>query len=265
MKMHVAKTPDELSNDLANFIVDHIRDTLQHQQRYTIALSGGNSPKKLNSLLCSEEYKNKIDWEKLHIFWGDERYVPFADERNNAKMAFDTLLNFVPVPATQIHIMRTDIPPDISATAYEKVLHEYFDFTQIDGSLPHHAEQSAFPFQPMLSAREASTFDFVLLGMGDDAHTLSLFPGKSDVIQEKEKWCTSLWLESQSMYRITLTAPVVNQSACVAFLVPGNNKARALQQVLKGEYDPDKYPSQIIQPVNGELHFFVDEAAASLL
>src|ERR671926_457827 len=101
--------------------------------------------------------------------------------------------------------------------------------------------------------------------MGDDGHTLSLFPGKTEVIHETKKWCTSLWLESQKMYRITLTHPVVNNATAVAFLVTGDVKAKTLQQVLKGNYNPDVYPSQIIKPVNGELHWFVDEAAASLL
>ena len=107
-------------------MVDHIRKTLQLQDRFTIALSGGSTPKKLNLLLASDQFKNKIDWQKLHVFWGDERYVPFNDDRNNAKMAFDTLLDHVSVPKSQIHIMRTDIDPEESAKEYESILREYF-------------------------------------------------------------------------------------------------------------------------------------------
>ena len=99
--------------------------------------------------------------------------------------------------------------------------------------------------------------------MGDDGHTLSLFPGKTEVIHETEKLCTSLWLEAQDMYRITLTHPIVNQAAQIVFLANGAGKAKVLREVLKGNYNPDLYPSQIIKPVNGELHWFVDEAAAA--
>ena len=104
----------------------HIHKTLQLQDRFTIALSGGSTPKKLHLLLASDQFKNRIDWQKLHVFWGDERYVPFNDDRNNAKMAFDTLLDHVPVPKSQIHIMRTDIDPEESAKEYEDILREYF-------------------------------------------------------------------------------------------------------------------------------------------
>lgn len=237
MQLHIAADINELSASVANWLVQYISQVLEKQDRFTIALSGGSTPKKLHELLVTDTYKNKINWSKLHIFWGDERYVPLEDERSNAKMAYDTLLNHVPVPAEQIHIMRSDIAPEESAVAYEKTLHEYFDNT---------------PF----------TFDLVLLGMGDDGHTLSLFPGKTEVIHEQKRWATSLWLESQDMYRITLTAPVVNKAACVAFLAAGSNKAGVLKEVITGAYQPDVYPSQVIKPVNGQLVWFVDKAAA---
>jgi len=246
MQLHISKNTDELSIQVADWMVDHINKTLQKQGRFTLVLSGGSTPKKLNELLTTEAYKNKIDWSKVHIFWGDERFVPFNDERNNAKMAFDTLLNQVPVAKDNIHVMQTEnITPEDSAKAYEEVLKNYF---------------------PQTGNRKpeiGNTFDLVILGMGDDGHTLSLFPGKTEVIHETEKLCTSLWLESQDMYRVTLTHPIVNQSAAVAFLVTGSNKVKALHEVLKGEFNPDVYPSQIIKPIHGELHWFLDEAAAA--
>jgi 6-phosphogluconolactonase len=197
----------------------------------------------LYELLAATPYREKIEWRKLHIFWGDERDVPFSDSRNNAKMAYETLLNHVPIPASQIHVMQTEnISPEKSADQYEKILHEYFA-----------ASESELP-----------TFDLVLLGMGDDGHVLSLFPGTS-VIREEKAWATSLWLESQKMYRITLTKSIVNKSSRVAFLTTGANKANALKEVLHGHYNPDLYPSQEIKPENGEMHWFVDEAAAFLL
>ncbi len=240
MQLHIFKTAEELSANAAKWIANLISSTLKKQDRFTIALSGGNTPKKLHKLLAASPYKEQIDWLKLHVFWGDERDVPFQDERNNAKMAYDTLLDHVPVPASQIHIMKTDIPPGQSATEYEKILHQYFPDTT----------------QP--------TFDLVLLGMGDDGHTLSLFPGTAAVHEEK-LWATSFFLKAQDMYRITLTKTVVNRSSHIAFLVTGDDKAMALKEVIKGAYNPDRYPSQVIKPSNGELHWFADEAAAKLL
>jgi len=239
MSLHVAPNDNALMQTVANWIVELMANTLQKQSRFTLALSGGNTPKSLHQLLASPTYRNKIEWDKLHIFWGDERFVPFNDERNNAKMAFDTLLNSVPVKKEHIHIMQTEnITPEASAQAYETILHTYFN-------------------------NQPFSFDLVLLGMGDDGHTLSLFPG-TPVIHETQKWVTSLWLAAQNMYRITLTAPIVNQSAHVAFITTGSNKAHALKEVLEGPSNVNLYPSQIIQP-KGNLHWFADAAAAALL
>ncbi len=249
MQLHIFPNTDQLGVSVADWMVDLISTTLKKQDRFTLVLSGGSTPKKLNALLCSDAYKNKIDWSKLHIFFGDERFVPLNDERSNAKLAYDTLLNHVPVAAENIHIMQTEnISPEDAAKAYEAILKRYFP--SVNG------EWSMVNGQPQ-------TFDLVILGMGDDGHTLSLFPGKTEVIHETEKLCTSLWLDAQDMFRVTLTHPIVNQSAAVAFLVTGSNKAKALPEVLNGFYNPDHYPSQIIKPVNGELHWFVDEAAAA--
>lgn len=237
MPLHIYKDPDELSHAAAAWITDVIAATLEKSDRFTIALSGGSTPKALHQLLASAPYKDRIDWSRLHVFWGDERAVPFHDDRNNAKMAYDTLLNFVPVPSQQIHIMRTDIAPAESAADYEKILHSYF-------------------------GPAGASFDLVLLGMGDDGHTLSLFPGTAAVHEEKA-WSIAFYLKAQDMYRITLTKVIVNRSARVAFLTTGANKAHALKEVQQGQYNPDLYPSQEIRPANGELHWFVDAAAAA--
>jgi 6-phosphogluconolactonase len=245
MHLHVFKTANEFDHSIADWIVDCIAEALQKQDRFTWVLSGGNTPKALYELLAVTPYREKIAWEKLHIFWGDERYVPFNDSRKNAKMAYETLLNHVPIPASQIHVMQTEnISPEKSAEEYEKILHEYFPATT--NTLP------------------LATFDLVLLGMGDDGHVLSLFPGTA-VVHEEKKWATSLWLEAQNMNRITLTKTAVNKSKQIAFLTTGANKAHALKEVLQGHYNPDLYPSQEIKPENGDLHWFVDEAAAALL
>lgn len=160
MQLQVYTDAEVLSEEVAQWIAETIRETLQTQGRFTIALSGGSTPQRLHKILAASPLKEQIDWSKLHIFWGDERAVPFEDSRNNAKMAYDTLLNFVPVPASQIHVMRTDIGPEESAAEYEKILHAYFD-------------------------NQSLSFDLVLLGMGDDGHTLSLFPARQSFMRKR--------------------------------------------------------------------------------
>jgi 6-phosphogluconolactonase len=189
--------------------------------------------------LASKEFKDKIDWSHVHIFWGDERVVPFTDDRNNAKLAYELLLDHVAVPAAQVHIIRTDIEPNFSVDEYRKILHTYFDHT-------------------------SRSFDLVLLGMGDDGHTLSLFPD-SPIIEEHTHWVNAVFSKQQKMYRITLMPLLINRASRIAFMVDGAKKAHVLQQVLEGESMPSKLPAQIIKPLKGELHWFLDEAAAKEL
>src|SRR5262249_45403092 len=158
-------------------------------------------------------------------FWGDERMVPFDDPRNNGKMAYRIFLKYVPVPSDQIHYIQTEIPPEESARQYEEMLHQYFD-------------------------NKPSSFDLILLGLGDNGHTLSLFP-HSPLIHEKKNWVKSYYLQEQSMCRITLTPPLVNQASRIVFLVTGNEKVAVLKKVLYGEFNPDEFPAQIIRPLTG--------------
>jgi 6-phosphogluconolactonase len=228
-----------MSEQLASWIERLVQDTLKKQDLFTLVLSGGGTPKLLFQKLASDKYKDKIDWKRVHIFWGDERVVPFDDDRNNAKMAYDILINHIDVPAEQVHVMRTDIEPNFAAEEYEKILHQYFDNTP-------------------------NSFDLVLLGMGDDGHTLSLFPG-STIIEEREHWVNSVYNEQQKMYRITLMPAIVNKASNIAFMVDGAKKANVLQQVIEGPYTPMKLPAQIIKPVNGQLRWFLDKAVAKEL
>lgn len=263
MQLHVYKDPEALSVEVAKWISDTIGETLARKDRFTIALSGGSTPQRLHKILAASPYKEQIEWSKLHIFWGDERAVPFEDSRNNAKMAYDTLLNFVPVPSAQIHVMRTDVAPEQSALEYEKILHLYFGPASGDAAVyaPDQGSRADSP-GPVSGDSPAASFDLVLLGMGDDGHTLSLFPG-TEVVHEEKAWVKAYYLKAQDMYRITLTKSIVNRSTKVAFLTTGAGKAHALKEVLKGAYNPDLYPSQEIKVPAGELHWFVDEAAAA--
>lgn len=234
MNLKISPNPDQLARDVADWLVSYEQKVVRKQSRFCIALSGGSTPKALHQLLVQAPYRDQLSWEKWHVFWGDERYVHLGDERNNARMAYKTLLNHVPIPADQIHVMRTDLEPEESMGAYAKTLHTYFD------AQPH-------------------TFDLVLMGMGDDGHTLSLFPGTA-VVNEQTAWTCSYYLEQQDIYRLTLTAPVVNLAAMVVFMVAGEEKTAPLVEVLTGKFQPQKYPAQIIQPA-GELYWFVDQAA----
>jgi 6-phosphogluconolactonase len=236
MQRFVYETPEVMSRAVADWLMDYEAKILSGQERFTIALSGGSTPQALFERLATEPYRSRLSWAKWHVFWGDERFVPFDDPRNNARMAYQALLDHVPVPPEQVHVMRTDLPPDDSAADYERVLHDYF------GNRP-------------------ATFDLVLLGLGDDGHTLSLFPGTA-VVHEERAWVKAYYLDSQAMHRITLTAPVVNRAACVAFLVTGAKKRDALRGVLFGPDQPDVFPAQRIQPVTGNVRWFMDEAAA---
>lgn len=236
MKLHIFKNKKEMSGELASWVCNVISNTLKNQEYFSLVLSGGETPKLLFNKLASEEYRNKINWKRIHIFWGDERVVPFTDERNNAGMAFDLLLNHIDIPAAQVHIIRTDIEPNFAVDQYRKVLHTFFDNT-------------------------SRSFDLVLLGMGDDGHTLSLFPD-SPIIEEHKRWVNAVFSNKQSMYRITLMPVLINRSSKIAFMVDGAQKSKVLQQVLEGDYVPTKLPAQIIKPKEGELHWFLDEAVA---
>jgi 6-phosphogluconolactonase len=235
MQIHKETDPSSLSQHAAQWIISQMERKLLTQDRFTWVLSGGNTPKMLYTLMASPAYRHKIPWGKLHLFWGDERDVPFEDPGNNGRMAYDAMIANVPIPAEQVHYIRTDVSPQQSATDYDRVLQSYF-------------------------GEQGNTFDLVLLGMGDNGHTLSLFPGQP-VVHEKKAWTFAYWLESQKMYRITMTAPVVNRASQIAFLVTGKDKTAVLHEVLYGPYNPDVYPAQIIKPVSGELHWFVDKEA----
>ncbi len=236
MQVHVYKNAEEVCDALAAWITDLIDKTLLVKEKFTWVLSGGETPKKLYQKLSSSPYKEKIRWNRIHFFWGDERVVPFDDEHNNAKMAFDNLLSKVNIPSEQIHKIRTDIKPEEAAKQYEKILHQYFDERQ-------------------------TSFDLVLLGMGEDGHTLSLFPN-SEILHDDNSWVKAIHSKEKGE-RITLLPFIVNSSSAVAFLATGENKAKVLQEVLEGK--GQKYPAQLIQPAKNKLHWFIDEAISQYI
>ena len=237
--VQIFKDANELSAAAAELFVQTSKDAIAAKGSFTVALTGGSSPIKLHQLLATPAYREEVDWANVFIFWGDERWVSMEDERSNAKMAFDTLLNFVPIPSGQINPMYDAVKsPEEFAPIYEQWIREQVD--------------------------EDGVFDLILLGMGDDGHTASLFPGTA-VLKEETKWVDAYYLEPQQMYRITLTAPLINRAKKIVVITFGEKKTHALHEVLEGEHNPKLYPSQLLKPVNGELLFMVDEVAASQL
>ncbi|QHT66850.1 6-phosphogluconolactonase [Rhodocytophaga rosea] len=236
---HIYSTSEQASQALASYFAEAAKEAVQTQGRFTVALTGGSSPKQLYQILANSPYRDSIPWNKTFVFWGDERSVPFNDSRNNAKMTFEALLNHVPVPKDQIYPMSGEIPADESARQYEGILQKHF-------------------------AGQPPQFDLILLGLGENGHTASLFP-YTPVLEEKERWVKEVYLTDQQMYRITLTAPFINQAKKIAFILFGSSKAQVLYDVVKGKYQPDFLPAQLIKPSSGKLHWFIDEAAAHLV
>ncbi|OKL40460.1 6-phosphogluconolactonase [Pontibacter flavimaris] len=235
----IFKDTSYLSQRAAELFVDAAQEAVQKNGRFIVALTGGSSPKELYQLLAKAPYKDQVPWEQTYIFWGDERWVPLTDDRSNFKMAKELLLDKVPVPQEQVFPMWADMEPETYALKYEQFLKDLFK-------------------------DQAPAFDLILLGMGDDGHTASLFP-HTGVLQEQEKWVDAYYLKPQSMHRITLTAPLLNQAKRILFMTFGENKARALHEVLEGARNPQEFPSQLISPEHGEIYWFVDDKAASRL
>jgi 6-phosphogluconolactonase len=237
--VRIFKDANELSSAAAEIFVQASKEAIAAKGSFTVALTGGSSPIKLHQLLATPAYSEQIDWANTYVFWGDERWVPMESDQSNAKMAFETLLNFVRIPTGQIYPMYDAVQtPEKFAGEYEQWIK---DIVGPDGA-----------------------FDLILLGMGDDGHTASLFPG-TDVLNEQDKWVAAYYLEAQDMYRITLTAPLINRAKQLVVMTFGEKKTHALREVLEGEHNPKLYPSQLLKPVNGSLLFLTDEVAASQL
>jgi 6-phosphogluconolactonase len=209
---------------------------------FTVALSGGSTPRSLHTLLAGPDFRNQVDWAQVQFYWGDERYVSPDNPESNYRMARETLLDKLPeVRPQQIHRIHTELPdPAQAADLYEEELRR--EFTLAAGELPR--------------------FDLVYLGLGPDGHTASLFP-HTEALRVRERLVVANYVPKLASTRITMTAPVLNAAATVAFLVAGSDKAAALAAVLEGPRDPETYPAQLVQPAHGTLYWLVDHAAAA--
>ena len=237
MKLNVFNTADEVLLNLANYFVKLAEQYIAADDKFTVALSGGSSPKKLYELLASDAFKGKVDWEKVYFFFGDERNVPQDDKDSNYLMAKTALFDPLEIDDSNIFAVDTSLSPAEAAEEYTKAITLFFD-------------------------EETIVFDLVLLGLGDNSHTASLFPNTT-VLHDDSASVKEVFLDDQQIYRITFTAPLINQARHIAFLVYGAGKAIAVHHVLEDSRDIEIYPAQLIAPVNGEVQWFLDTAAAA--
>jgi 6-phosphogluconolactonase len=235
-------TPQELFASAAEHVVLAANEAVSARGRFTIALSGGSTPKSLYNLLATNA-RTTLPWEHTLFFWGDERHVPPTDPESNYRMVDEAMLSKVPVPPANVYRMPAE-NPDAEAVAetYEQTLRKVFQ----------------------LGPNDVPQFDLILLGMGPDGHTASLFPGTAG-LKEKSRLVIANWVEKLKTYRLSFTLPAINAARSVAFLVSGTDKAPVLKAVLEGNDPGEQYPAKLVHPKDGKLIWFLDRAAASAL
>jgi len=239
MKLNIFNSENEVLDALAAHFVKLAEDSIAAKGKFSVALSGGSSPKKLYELLASTIYADSVAWDKVFFFFGDERNVPQTDKDSNYLMAKKALFAPLAINPSNIFAVDTSLEPKEAAANYQEVIEQFFDEDEL-------------------------SFDLVLLGLGDNSHTASLFP-YTPVLHDRTPGVKEVWLEDQQVYRITLNAPLINEAQHIAFLVYGEGKAIAVHHVLEDDEDIENYPAQLIEPIVGEIQWFLDEAAAELL
>ncbi|HWB12256.1 MAG TPA: 6-phosphogluconolactonase [Pirellulales bacterium] len=236
---------EELSRAAADKFCALAREAIQRHRVFSVALSGGSTPRDFYALLAKSDgpYRGQLEWDRIHFFWGDERHVPPDHADSNFRMANEAMLSVVPVPSGNVHRIPAEMPDaDAAAQAYEEELGRFFRPEK--DQLPH--------------------FDLALMGLGPDGHTASLFP-QTAALHERHRWVVGNWVEKLHTHRITLTAPVLSSAAHVLFLVAGADKAVALRDVLHGPYHPDQWPAQLFRNSSAQVTWLLDQLAARQL
>jgi 6-phosphogluconolactonase len=223
----------------AKLVLALANEAVAKRGKFVIALSGGTSPEPMYELLAQDPFQHEMPWEHTFVFWGDERFVPADDERSNAHRAWHLLLQKVPLSAAQIYQVGVSLKPEEEARKYEETILAFF-------------------------GKGEPIFDLILLGLGENGHTASLFPG-TPVLNDLHAGIRAVFPESESIPRITMTAPLINQARRVLFLVSGANKAEIVSKVLGAEFAPEKFPAQLICPKAGHLTWYLDRDAAGRL
>jgi len=237
MNINIFNAADQVLTALADYFVKVATESIAAKNKFTVALSGGSSPKKLYELLASTSYADHVDWEKVYFFFGDERNVPQDHKDSNYLMAKKALFDPLLISPANVFPVDTTFEPAEAAARYWEMISTFFD----EGEL---------------------SFDLVLLGLGDNSHTASLFP-HTPVLHDTTPGVKEVWLEDQQVWRITLNAPLINDGRHIAFLVYGEGKAIAVHHVLEDAEDIEEYPAQLIDSITGETVWFLDEAAAA--
>ena len=237
---NVWESPEAVAQAAARLFSDAVYSAVQARGVARIAISGGTTPKRMFQVLAGDAFASSLPWDKVQLYWVDERAVGPTDPESNFRMTNENLLSKVPLPAENVHRMEGELPPEEAADRYETVLRNSMK----------------------LEGAESPAFDLLLLGMGDDGHTASLFPHTAG-LEEITRLVIANHVPQKDTWRITLTAPVINQARSVAFLIEGAAKAKVLAEVLTGPRDIDRLPSQLIRPATGQLSFFLDVAAAA--
>ena len=241
--LRIFPNTDELNDFAAEKFIETGNSAIKSNKRFAVALAGGSTPKSLYAFLTSEKYRDQMDWEKVFFFFGDERDVPPDSAKSNFRMANESLLEPLQISENNIFRWRTELPEaEQIAGNYAETLRRFFN----------------------LRDNEFPRFDLILLGMGEDGHTASLFPF-SDALNETKKITVTNQVKQLDTTRFTLTFPTINNAANILFLVAGDAKAAALKNVLEGESQPEKFPSQRVKPHHGNLFWLVDQSAAKLI
>lgn len=238
--VQVFETAEDVARAGAEQFVRLANDTIAKQGVFSVALAGGSTPRRMYQLIASDPFRGRIEWTLVHLFFGDERCVPHDHADSNYHMVYEALISHVDIPPSNVHAIIGEGDPIDNAGRYEVDLRSFFSGL-------------AWP-----------RFDLVLLGLGEDAHTASLFP-QTPALAVKRAWVVANWIEKLRGYRITLTAPAINGAANVTFVIVGTEKAPALVEVLNGRYDPERLPAQLIKPKAGLLTWLLDSQAASQL
>jgi 6-phosphogluconolactonase len=236
----VFDSPELVAEAAAERFINLAQDSITQRGRFSVALAGGNTPRRVYELLASERFKGQVEWAKVYLFFGDERCVPPDHPDSNYRMANEALITHVPIPPANVHRMAGEGEPSVSAALYETQMRQYF------GNV-------TWP-----------SFDLVFLGLGKDGHTASLFP-QTKALTEADKWVAANWVEGLGVYRLTLTVPVLNHARRIIFLVTGSDKAKTIKEVLISPRDPVRLPAQLIDPPEGTCEWLVDRDAAKLL
>lgn len=238
-KLNIFPTEQEVLQHIANYFIEIANQAIKENGLFNVSLSGGSSPKKLYEMLASSDYKEKIAWDKVYFFFGDERNVPADNPDSNFLMVKKALFDPLQIHSSQIIPVNTSLPPEQAAEAYASAVYTHFK--------PYNAK-----------------FDLVLLGLGDNSHTASLFP-HTQILHDQESSVKAVYLQDQKVYRISMTASMINAAHHIAFLLYGLGKAEAVKHVLEDSENIEEFPAQLIATESGDLQWFMDEAAASQL